>query len=202
MKRSLALIFLACSWANALADSTTIPPQQVVAMTADHVLTEVRRDQQALQGDPHRLLRILDERLMPHVDFAHIARWSLGKHWRKASAEQRQRFTSAYRHLLMRTYANALLELAQHEITYLPVRAARDADDVTVRSVVHVAGANPIAINYDLHLSDGQWLAYDISIDGISLVSNYRSSFANEMRRGDIERLIAMLEKRNQTAIK
>jgi phospholipid transport system substrate-binding protein len=101
----------------------------------------------------------------------------------------------------MHTYASAVLEFAKYDISYQPVRVGNDDTDVTVSSQLQQAGAPPVAISYRMHLRDGHWLAYDISIEGISLLTNYRSSFASELRRNNLEHLIQRLASKNQAAM-
>ncbi len=122
----------------------------------------------------------------------------LGKHWRRANAEEREAFTSAFRQLLVRTYTTALLNYSGQEINYLPVRAMAGADEVTVHTEVSSAGATPVPINYKLYLVEDEWKVFDVVIDGISLVSNYRSTFSSEIRRRKLAGLIKRLEARNE----
>lgn len=182
--------------------SAEVPPQEVVAMTTNSMMSEVRRHHTSLAKNPLQLYRLVDEQLIPLIDFKRMSRWTLGKHWRRATPDQLKRFTEQFKTMLVRTYANALLEFLDNRITYLPMAASQDATDVTVRTVVHLGGGPSIPVSYNLHLKENKWLAYDINIDGISLISNYRSSFANQMRRGDLDSLISMLEKHNRSVSK
>jgi len=179
-----------------------LPPQEVVAMTTNSVMSEVRRQHDTLAKNPQQLYRLVDKQLIPLIDFNRMSRWTLGKYWRRASPDQRRRFAEQFKTMLVRTYANALLEFSNNRITYLPMAASPGATDVTVRTVVHLSGGPSIPVSYNLHLKDKKWLAYDINIDGISLVANYRSSFASQLRRNDLDTLISMLEKRNHSLIK
>jgi phospholipid transport system substrate-binding protein len=129
-----------------------------------------------------------------------MSRWVLGKHWREASEGQRVRFVEEFRSLLVRTYATALLEYSNQAVEVLPVRAAPDATDVVVRTEVRQPGAPPIPIQYSMNLEQGDWKVYDVTIDGISLVASYRSTFNAEASRGGLDRVIALLVERNQGA--
>jgi phospholipid transport system substrate-binding protein len=122
----------------------------------------------------------------------------LGKHWRKAKADQRVAFTNEFKSLLVRTYSNALLEYADQTIKYLPFRDSQDAGDVTVRSEIEQPGGFPVPINYRLYLKAGEWKVYDVYIDDISLIANYRSSFSREIRKIGIDKLIQKLADKNK----
>ena len=113
------------------------------------------------------------------------------------SDEQREEFINEFRMLLIRTYSTALLEYSNQTIDYLPVRAAPEATDVTVRTQIKRADGPSIPISYDLYNNDGHWFVYDVTIDHVSLVSNYRSSFASQMRRRGFDALISQLQSRN-----
>ena len=116
--------------------------------------------------------------MLPHIDFQRMSKWVLGKHWRRANIEQREQFVNEFRQLILRTYSTALLEFSEQKVNVLPVRAAADAREVTVRTEIQAQQGPVIPIAYDLYLDKNQqWKVYDLSIDGISLVSNYRSSF-------------------------
>jgi phospholipid transport system substrate-binding protein len=127
-----------------------------------------------------------------------MSRLVLGKYWRKATPEQREAFVREFRELLIRTYATALLNYSGQDIVYLPVRVGKDVRKVTVNTQVRATGAPAIPVDYRLWLSDNGWKVYDVSIDNISLVSNYRSSFASQIRRYKLDGLIAKLQKLNQ----
>ncbi len=174
-------------------------PQALVEQVAEQVLTELRRDKAQLAAHPERLNALVDRYILPHVDFQRMARWVLGKHWRRASPEQRRRFVAEFKRLLIRTYANSLLEFTDQKLTFLPLRGDPASGEVTVRSQVEQPGGFPIPIDYRLHrTADGRWLIYDILIDGVSLVSNYRASFAREIARKGLDGLIDTLAEKNR----
>lgn len=173
--------------------------QQLVKETADKVLVRLKSDQERLKANPDLIYPLVEDLVLPHFDFERMSQWVLGKNWRQASEEQRSRFTVEFRNLLVRTYAKALLEYTDQAITYLPVQPGSDPDRVTVRTEISQKGSSQaIPINYGMYRREGEWKVYDISVEGVSLVTNYRSSFATEIRQGGIDRLIARLETMNK----
>lgn len=170
----------------------------LVQSTADKVIERVQSERAVLQSDRSRLYGLVDELIVPHFDFGRIARWVLGKHWRGANTEQRQRFAGEFKKLLVRTYATVLLEYAEQEIRYLPLHAESNAERVTVRTEISKPGGGaPLPVNYRLHAKDDRWKVYDISVDGISLLSTYRSTFASDIQRLGLDGLIGQLAQKD-----
>ncbi|MEJ1416090.1 MAG: ABC transporter substrate-binding protein [Candidatus Sedimenticola sp. (ex Thyasira tokunagai)] len=190
---SLLLLLFALQPATAATE-----PNTIVKETADRILAEVVSMRQELDESPGRIYPLVEHILLPRFDFVRMSRLVLGKHWRRAGAEEKEAFTRAFRELLVRTYTTALLNYSGQEINYLPMRAMADATEVTVNTEVSSAGAAPVPINYKLHLVDDEWKVFDVVIDGISLVSNYRTNFASEIRRRKLSGLIGRLEARNK----
>lgn len=180
------------------------PPQAraLVQETTDKVLQRLEKDSN-LKGEPARVEGLIEDLVLPHFDFRRMTQWVLGRYWRQASAAQQERMVDEFRTLLVRTYGTALLEYTGQSIRYLPLHAREDADDVTVRTEIEQGSGPPITIDYRMHHDEGSgWKVYDIVVDGISLVTNYRSSFATTVRRSGIDGLIAELEERNARAAK
>ena len=138
----------------------------------------------------------------PFVNFERISMLVLGKQWKKATPEQRDEFTEAFKVKLIRTYARAFLEFKEWSIRYLPLRLADDAKKTIVKTEVLQPGIQPISVNYRMHLKKGRWLVYDIIIEGVSLVTNYRSSFNGQVKRiGSLQKMIDKLHKNNVAAL-
>lgn len=175
-------------------------PQELVQTTTDRLLEAIQAEKAVIEKDPDRVYRLVEEIALPHFDFERISRWVLAKNWRKATPEQRQRFQEEFTTLLVRTYATALTEYKGQKVTMQPLRMKADDTQVKVRAEVEQPGSFPIPIDYRMHLKDGEWKVYDVAIDDISLVANYRTTFANEISRGGIDNLIATLATRNSGA--
>ena len=174
------------------------PAQALVMQTTDEILTRLREEGDSLQQDQARVNRLLEEIVLPHFDFGNISASVLGKYWRRADAEQRQRFREAFKLLLLHTYAVALLDNLDTEIEFETLRAPSGATDVTVRTSVPQDGEFPLPIYYSMELIDGEWKVYDVEIDGLSLVTNYRTTFAREINKSGLEGLISTLEERSR----
>jgi phospholipid transport system substrate-binding protein len=184
----LALAIAATASAGAM-----LSPQALVSQTADRMMDKLRAEKETLRQQPDRVYELVNEIVLPNFDFEIMAKRVLGKNWRDASPKQREDFVVAFRGVLVRTYANRLTEYTDYKINYLPSPPEPEPDRAVVRSEVDQPGRTPIQIDYRLTLQGDAWKVYDVIIEGVSLVTNYRSSFNNEIAQGGIDKLIARL---------
>lgn len=190
-----SVIFGLLFWAQAVF--AVVDPQTLVMQTTEKVLAEVTAKKQELAANPAKIYPLVDDILLPRFDFAQISRLVLGTHWKDASDAEKKSFTKEFRELLVRTYATALLSYSGQEIEYPPINAAPDAKKVKVKTKVKNAGSAAVPIDYSLYLSKEDWKVYDITIDGVSLVSTYRTNFDSQIRRNKLAGLISDLQERN-----
>jgi len=175
-------------------------PQDLVSETTDKITSVLRVEQDKIKANPSRLYEIVDEIVLPHFDFHRMSSWVLGKYWRTAKDKEKEQFTNEFRVLLVRTYAKALNDNYDRKIDMLPVRMKNDGKEATVRTEVQQEAGFPIPIDYKMYIKGDAWKVYDVSVDGISLVANYRTSFAQEIRKDGLPKLIARLADRNKQA--
>ena len=197
MKRVIISLLLGLALNTAVAIADDLDPETLVRQTSDRMLVVLKEQHDLIQAEPERLYGLVDDIVLPHFDFERMARWVLGKHWKRASPDQQQRFVNEFRTLLVRTYGTALLEYRDQRINFLPLRMAEGSEDVTVRTEVVKPGGVPIPISYSMFRRADGWKVYDVAIDGISLVSNYRSSFSTEIKDQGMDKLIQHLVERN-----
>lgn len=176
----------------------SMPADELVRETSERMLTALKSEHDTIKANPAKLYALTEEIILPHFDFERISSWVLGKYWREATPEQKSRFTQEFRNLLVRTYATAMLEYSGQEIKYLPFKADAAANTVTVRTEVVQPGGPAIPISYSLFVKEGEWKVYDVVVENTSLVANYRSSFANEIRQSGLDALIEKLASRSQ----
>ena len=199
MKRALVLIFgllLAAGLAVAQANA----PDELVRKVTDRILELIKENRQEYAADHQKLYAMVDREVLPYFDFRVMSRSVLGRHWRTASEAQRERFVTEFRDLLVRTYATALLKYNNEEIRYLPFRANPDDKTVLVRTeVVQSGGGQNVPINYSFYRGNEGWKVYDVSVAGVSLVTNYRSTYAEQISRQGLDKLIAELSEANRS---
>ncbi len=173
-------------------------PQLLIKQTADEVLASIKSNKQEYSTAPAKLYSMVDEKVLKNFDFDRMTDLALGRYKRQVEVGQKDKLVRAFRDLLVRTYAKALLEYTDEVIVFLPMRGAVDKGEVTVRTEVEQKGGFPIPINYEMYEAEGKWKVYDLSIDNISLVTNYRSSFAQEIKANGVDGLIKTLQDRNK----
>ncbi len=177
-------------------------PQLVIQEASNRLRTVLQEDRAHLMQDPAYVYRVADRVLLPHIDMKRMSSLVLGRHWRKASTDQKQAFSAEFTRLLVRSYSAVLRESGEWEARFAPLRMQPDSKRVVVQSEVIRPGAQPVAVDYYMYLNGAHWLAYDVKIEGVSLVTNYRSSFARLIRQKGIDGLIAELEAKNASAHK
>lgn len=176
-------------------------PQQVIQGISDQLQQVMIHDRDRIDNEPGYVFQVADKILLPHVDFSRVSSLVLGKHWRRAKPEQKSAFSAEFKQLLVRTYSTAFREFKTWEIKHIPLRIKEGAKSIAVRTQVLRTEAPPIEVIYRMHNSSGKWKVYDVKIEGISLVTNYRSSFSKEIRRGGMDGLIARIAKLNKQRI-
>lgn len=170
----------------------------LVQRTSERMLSTLQARRAEVDRNPSLIYGMIDSILAPHFDFERITQGALGQHWRQATPEQRRQLIDAFKQVLVRTYARSLLNYSGQEIRYLPVRPGSRVDTVTVSTEIQDRGAPPIPVGYRLYNGGGGWKVYDVVINNASLVGNYRTSFATEIRQGGIEGLISKLGDMNR----
>lgn len=200
MKKAILIFWLFVGLTGAVA--AAVPPDQLVRKTTDEVLSELTENRGAMEQNPQRLYRMVNEIVLPHFDFERMSLTVLGKHWRGANPEQQQRFVEEFSTLLVRTYATALLEYTGQEIVYKPFRHKEGDKKAIVKTEVKPEDGPPIPIEYALMQNGEEWKVYDIKIDGLSLVTNYRSQYGRTIQTKGIDTLIASLSEKNEQLVK
>lgn len=182
---------------TAMAGDAT-PPDVLVKNTASEVIDIVKKDKDIQAGDMKKIVALTEEKIVPHFDFERMSRIVLGRNWSKASKEQQTQFVSEFRTLLVRTYSSALAKYRNQTIEYKPMRAAPGDTDVTVKTEIVQPGGPPVLVDYSLLKRDDGWKVYDVVIEGVSLVTNYRGQFASEIKQGGMDSLIQKLVDKNK----
>lgn len=181
------------------ADEVTAEPQALVKDASDRMLQALKDNKEKIEEDSSFVYGLVDEILLPNFDFEKMSKLALGKNWRKADAEQRVRFVEEFRLLLVRTYTTAMLQYTDEEIVFLPFRDDLGKKKVKVKMEILQTGGPSIPMTLSMYLNKEQaWKVYDVKIEGISLVTNYRSTFANEIREQGMDKLIENLAARNE----
>jgi len=184
--RILRLILVVLAVALAPPAPAETSPTDLVFGVADQVVERLRAGRPL--SDEHAY-ELVEDLILPHLDFEAFSRLTLGKHWRQASPEQRAAFTHEFRSMLMHTYASSLNTYAGETFEHVGERSEGDGRVLVQTRFVRVQG-DPVRVDYRLHKRDDEWKIYDVVIEGVSLVLNYRSSFGQEISRDGLDKLI------------
>lgn len=194
----VALFALLASLAMPAAFAQATAPDALMKRVTAQVLATVRADKDIQAGDPAKIHRLVEAKVLPHFDFERATRIAVGVNWRRATPQQRERLVREFRALLVRTYSGALARYRDQRIDFLPLRMRPGATEVTVRCRVTQSGSEAIEIAYDMERTGSDWKVFDIRVGGVSLVATYRTSFAEEVRRHGIEGLVDRLSEKNR----
>ena len=189
----LGLLML-CAPAFAQEDS----PDALIKKVTDDVLTIVRQDKDIQSGNTKKAIALVEAKVLPHFNFLHMTALAVGRDWREATPEQKKQLAEEFKTLLVRTYSNALTGYKDQTIRYKPTKMQNGDTDVLVRTEIVQSGSKPIALDYSVEKLPEGWKVYDVVVAGVSLVSNYRDTFAQEIRANKIDGLIKMLATKNK----
>ncbi len=177
-----------------------VAPDALIKSVTNEVLDIVRKDKDIQSGNTKKAIELVEVKVLPHFNFTRMTQLALARDWRQANAAQQKTLTDEFRHLLVRTYSKALTEYKNQTIDFKPFAAKAGETDVRVRTEIKQSGAGKnIELDYFLEKSAGGWKVYDIEVGGISLVTNYRDSFAAEVRNNGIDGLIKSLQAKNKS---
>lgn len=181
--------------------SAEVMPDRLVETTINELINSLEAQREVLKADKQKLYKMVEDVVVPHFEVNVIARLVLAKHWKRANPEQQQAFAEQFKQLLIRTYATALFEYTgKEEMVIKPLRIKDGDRKAKVRTDVVLPGAPPVPVNYAfLKTKSGSWKIYDVTIDGISLVTNYRSSYGQQIQQDGLDALISALKSRNQS---
>lgn len=195
--RVLIPFFTVALMAPALASADPTPPQKLAKQTVQKVLNDLDGHRAELRNNPEKLHALINRDLVPLIDLPYMSQLVLGRYWRQASPKQRQRFQTAFKNMLIRTYGSALLGFNDNvKIDYKPVHAPKNAKHVTFNAVVHSSNGQDTPISLELHQVNDEWKVYDGSVGNLSFVTNYRGQFNSAIRRQGLENFIEKLESR------
>ena len=198
MKKLLHALLLGLMLAVSPLFAQEDAPDAKIKKVTEDVLTIVRQDKDIQSGNTKKAIELVEARVLPHFNFQRMTALAMGRDWNKASAEQKTRLAEEFKTLLVRTYSNALTSYRDQTLRYKPLKMQAGDTDVVVKTEVVQPGAKPIQLDYSLEKQDNAWKVYDVVVAGVSLVSNYRDTFNQEVRANGVDGLIQMLANKNK----
>ncbi len=192
---SLAVALL-LALSTALAQEAS--PDALVRQVTDDVLNIVRNDKDIQGGNTRKAIDLVENKVLPYFNFQRMTALAVGRDWNKATPEQKKRLAEEFKTLLVRTYSNALTSYKNQTVSYKPSKLQAGDSDVLIRTEVIQPGSKPVQLDYALEKQANSWKVYDVIVAGVSLVTNYRDTFGQEVRNNGIDGLIQMLASRNK----
>ena len=173
-------------------------PDALIKRVATDVLNTMKSDKDLQSGNKTKLYALVDTKIATNFDFMRMTALAMGRNWSKATPEQQKQLAAEFKTLLIRTYSGALSNYPHHGMDFTPLKLQPSDTDVLVRTTVTAPGGQPIAIDYNLEKAGDSWRAYDVTVGGVSLVTNYREEFNNAIRDGGVDGLVKMLSAKNK----
>lgn len=196
MKKFVSLLFALCL-AAPIAFAQQAPDAMIKNMT-EEVLSIVRQDKEIQGGNTQKAIDLVEAKVLPRFNFQRMTALAMGRDWNKATPEQKQKLAAEFKTLLVRTYSNALTSYRDQSVRYKAFKMQEGETDVVVRTEVIQPGSKPIQLDYSLEKADSSWQVYDVVVAGVSLVTNYRDTFTQEVRANGVDGLIQMLVNKNK----
>jgi len=193
---STTLLLLAAAGARAEAQA----PDALIKQVSTDVIESVKADKSIKSGDLQKIIALVDNKVMPHVNFQRMTASAVGRYWRQATPEQQKRLQDEFKILLVRTYSGAIAQVKDQTVQLKPMRGSASDPEVVVKTEVRGGQGDPIQLDYRLEKAGDTWKIYDVNVLGVWLVENYRNSFAQEIGSNGIDGLIAKLAERNKSA--
>lgn len=197
MKKLLMMLLATTLTLSALAQDEGTPDGLIIA-TVREVMEIVKQDK-AIVTDQMRLLALVDAKILPHFDFKRMTQLAVGRPWRTATPEQKEALVKEFRTMLVRTYTKVFSTYPDPEVEVKLARMLAE-DESTVRSVIRVPDGRVVTVDYEMKKTNGHWKAFDVTVEGISLVTSYRGAFADEIKQVGMDGLIKTLAEKNRDA--
>jgi phospholipid transport system substrate-binding protein len=197
MIKLIQVAALAMTLAAGAAQAQDVAPDEMVRRTTNEVLNIIKTDKDLASGDTRKIVQLAEEKVLPNFNFSRMTQLAVGRAWRDATDAQKEALTKEFRTLLVRTYSTSLTQYRNQTIEVKPTKVAAGDKETVVKTQINQPGGQPIPIDYSMEKTDKGWKAYDIVVDGVSLVTNYRSTFAEEVRKSGVDGLIKTLSDRN-----
>jgi len=189
------------AWAAVPAGSAEmLAPDALARSVTDEVLKILRTDKELAGGNQKKVAELIETKVAPHFEFTSMARLAMGRNWKQATPDQQKALAEEFRTLLVRTYTTAFTQYKDQTVEYRPVKLAPGETDVVVKSFIKQPSGQPVSVDYRMEKTDAGWKVYDVKIEAISLVENYRNTFNTEVQKGGIDGLIKSLADKNKTA--
>lgn len=196
--RFVRIALAICLGMGAPAAAEIVAPDALAKSVTDEVLSIIRSDKEIQAGNQKKVLQLVEAKVLPHFNFARMTQLAMGRNWRQANPDQQKLLVDEFRTLLVRTYTSAFTQYRNQTVEYRAPRMSPADTDVVVQSFIKQPGGPPVAVDYSMEKTAAGWKVYNVKIEGVSLVENYRTTFNTEVQRSGVDGLIRSLSERNK----
>ncbi len=196
------LLALAMICVAGMANAEVVAPDVMIKEVAQEVISIIKQDAGSKAENQKKILAMVDAKVLPNFDFTHMTQLAVGKYWRQASPDQQKALVAEFRNMLVRTYTNAFTLYRDQKIEVKPVKMSPADTEVTVNTRIIKSGGQPTAVDYKMEKFADGWKVYDVVIEAVSLVTNYRSQFATTIQQSGIDGLIKELAGMNAGTVR
>jgi len=200
MKKFLLGVVAGLSCLVGIAQAEVVAPDVLIRETAQEVITIVKQDPDLKAGNQKKILALVDAKVLPNFDFTRMTQLAAGKYWRQATAEQKKALVAEFRNMLVRTYTKAFTLYRDQTVEVKPLKLAADATETTVKTKIIKSGGQPTAVDYQVKKAADGWKVFDVAIEGVSMVTSYRGTFATQIEQSGFDGLIKTLSDMNTSA--
>lgn len=183
-----------------MVQAQVVAPDVLAKTVTEEVLAVIRADKDIQSGNQKKVLELVEAKVLPHFSFPRMTQLAMGRNWRDATPEQQKKMVGEFRSLLVRTYTTAFTQYKNQTVDYKPLRAAAGDSEVVVQSLIKQNSGPPVAVDYSMEKTETGWKVYNMKIEGISLIENYRNTFNAEIQKHGVDGLIASLATKNRSA--
>ena len=205
--KELFKIFACLVCVLGVAQAEMVAPDELIKSTVQDVIAVIKQDKGIQAGDEKKILALVDAKVLPHFDFERMTQLAVGRSWNKstpeqkqATPEQKQALVREFRNMLVRTYTKVFTVYRDQVVEVKPLKMAVDATEATVKTTINKPGAQPIPVDYEMRKTADGWKAYDVTIEGVSMVMSYRGTFNTQIQQNGIDGLIKTLSDKNANA--
>ena len=180
-----------------IAQAEMVAPDVLIRNTVDEVIAVIKQDKEIQAGDQDKIIALVDIKVLPHFDFERMTQLAVGRPWRSATSEQKQALVREFRNMLVRTYTKVFSVYRDQVVEVKPAKLSPGDTEVTIKTTITKPGTQPIPVNYEMRKTDSGWKAFDIFIEGVSMVMSYRGTFTAQIDQNGIDGLIKTLSDKN-----
>lgn len=177
-----------------------VPQPDVLIKTTVHEVLEIVNNDRRIISNQKRLLELVDAKILPHFDFQRMTQLAVGRGWRTATEPQKQALVTEFRTMLVRTYTKVFSTYPDPKVEVKPVKMDAGAVETTVHTLIRISSGKTVVVDYEMKLTETGWKAFDVTVEGVSLVTSYRGSFADQIQQAGIDGLIKALAEKNISA--